>query len=313
MPAPDIITILIVLSALPVEGGVVATPSRTGPRPAVAAVTPSPARDPSPHPEPRWPRDAIHVAAGAALVAGAELLAVDVRPVPLEGFDRAEIGWSVDRARIGRLDSRAVPASDLASAAVIAYPMVVAFASQPAGERTRGAMRRSVIQLEAHLLAAAATRWLKRSIDRPRPYTYVPASARPGDATYDVRDDEAFVSMPSGHASASFCAAAFALTDHLLSRPRAPAIERIGVAFGGGLLAGTTAMLRVRAGKHFPSDVLVGGTIGVASGVTVPLAHRWLAGGRSTPLPSRRAWLEALGGMVAGAAAGILLIEVTDP
>lgn len=266
----------------------------------------------APQPELRWPRDGIHVAAGAALVAGAELLRVDVRPVPAQGFDRADIRWSVDRDEVGRLDSRAVSRSDLASGSAIAWPMLVAFATQPDGERALGTVRRGVVYLESFLFATAATRWIKGSLDRPRPYTYLPASARPGESTYDVTAEEAFESMPSGHASSAFCGAAFAMTDHLLTRPRAPAIERIGVAFGGGLLAGMTSTLRVRAGKHFPSDVLVGGAIGMTSGIVVPLTHRPRAGGERVPLPSRRAWLQALGGMVAGAGAGILLAEAVD-
>lgn len=263
----------------------------------------------APQPELRWPRDGIHVAAGASLVAGAGLLRVDVRPVPAQGFDRADIRWSVDRDQVGHLDSRAIPRSDLASGTAIAWPMLVAFATQPGGERALGTLRRGVVYLEASLFATAATRWIKRSLDRPRPYTYLPATARPGERTYAVTDDEAFESMPSGHASSSFCGAAFAMTDHLLTRPRAPAIERIGVAFGGGLLAGMTSTLRVRAGKHFPSDVLVGGAIGTTSGIVVPLTHRHLAGGQRVPLPPRRAWLQAVGGMVAGVGAGILLAE----
>ena len=264
-----------------------------------------------PHPEPDVRRDGIHVAAGAALVAGAELLRIDVRPVPAAGFDRAAIRWSLDRDQLGHMEPRAVAASDLASGVTIAYPMLLAFATQPAGERANGTMRRAVVYLESYLLATAATRWLKGSLDRPRPYTYLPTAGRPGEAAYDVRDDEAFESMPSGHASSSFCGAAFALTDHLLTRPQAPAIERIGVGFGGGLLAGMTSTLRVRAGKHFPSDVLAGAAIGTTSGIVVPLAHRYVAAGRRAPLPSRRAWREAIGGMAAGIGAGMLVAAAT--
>jgi membrane-associated phospholipid phosphatase len=37
---------------------------------------------------------------------------------------------------------------------------------------------------------------------------------------------------------------------------------------------GTTAYLRHRAGKHFPSDILVGTAVGVLSGVLVPHFHK---------------------------------------
>jgi hypothetical protein len=38
---------------------------------------------------------------------------------------------------------------------------------------------------------------------------------------------------------------------------------------------GATAYLRYRAGKHFPSDILVGTIVGVSSGMLVPRLHRY--------------------------------------
>jgi hypothetical protein len=38
-------------------------------------------------------------------------------------------------------------------------------------------------------------------------------------------------------------------------------------------IAALTAHLRVRAGLHYPSDVLVGSLVGAAIGVALPLAH----------------------------------------
>jgi len=242
----------------------------------------------------------------------AQFVDVSVRSVPPEGLDPGDIHWSFDRGQIGKLDTRAIDASDYASAASMAYPMVVAFASQPPGERFSGMLRRSVVYLESYLLATGTCMIIKNSTDRPRPYTYVPADQRPDDPTYDVTVNEAFQSMPSSHASTSFCGAAFAMTDHLLSRPQAGWTERVGISFAGGLLAGMTSTLRVSAGKHFPSDVLVGGAIGFSSGVAVPLAHHYLTpGGRRAPLPSGRSWLEAISGMCAGVGAGILIAEAS--
>jgi membrane-associated phospholipid phosphatase len=266
------------------------------------------ARTSGPAPHLRWPRECVHVGVGVVLVAASELLDIRVRTVPPQGLDRSGIRWAWDRDQIGNLDSRAVAASDVASAASAVYPMLLAFASQPSGERTSGTLRRSVIFLEAYLFATAATRWIKGSLDRPRPYTYLATAERPGDSAYDVTDEEAFESLPSGHASTSFCGAALALTDHLLTRPHAGTAERLGISFAGGLLAGVTSTLRVRAGKHFPSDVLAGGVIGTTSGVLVPLAHHYVAaGGLRAPGPSRRAWLEAAGGLCVGAGVGVLI------
>jgi len=45
--------------------------------------------------------------------------------------------------------------------------------------------------------------------------------------------------------------------------------------WGGAILAtGTTAYLRHKAGKHFPTDIAVGAAVGVLSGVLVPELHK---------------------------------------
>ena len=264
------------------------------------------------HPELRWPMDATLAAAGFTMIAAAELMDTSIRPVPPEGLDPDEIHWSWDRDQIGKLSPQAADASDIASAAAVAYPMAIAFVSQPPGERFSGTLRRSVVYLESFLLATGTSKLIKNSTDRPRPYTYVPEDQRT-DAIYDVTKEEAFQSMPSSHASSTFCGAAFAMTDHLLTRPHAAWPERVGVAFAGGFLAGMTSTLRVSAGKHFPTDVLAGGAIGMASGIAVPLAHRYVTPSRERgPSPSGRAWLQAFGGLLAGVGGGIVAAQSID-
>jgi membrane-associated phospholipid phosphatase len=44
-----------------------------------------------------------------------------------------------------------------------------------------------------------------------------------------------------------------------------------GVAIGA---SGATGYLRHRAGKHFPSDILIGTTVGTLSGMLVPTFHK---------------------------------------
>ena len=41
-----------------------------------------------------------------------------------------------------------------------------------------------------------------------------------------------------------------------------------------GALGTTVAVARVAGGKHFASDVIVGGIVGTAIGITIPLLHR---------------------------------------
>jgi len=56
---------------------------------------------------------------------------------------------------------------------------------------------------------------------------------------------------------------------------------------------------------------MVGGLIGTASGVTVPLLHSYVfPGGGRAPHPGGHAWLETAAGYVLGTAAGVGLASV---
>jgi membrane-associated phospholipid phosphatase len=91
------------------------------------------------------------------------------------------------------------------------------------------------------------------------------------------------------------------MTEYLLRHPEAGWVSRAAVGLVGGALAGATSTLRVEAGQHFPTDVVVGAGIGIAAGVVVPLVHRGRRG-----MPSTRAWLQTTGGAVAGTVLGML-------
>ena len=191
-------------------------------------------------------------------------------------------------------------------------PPVLALATQPGAHGLEEVARRPVVLYgESLLLTETLVQLLKPIASRPRPFTYLPAAARPSGGSYDVGGSDAFVSMPSGHSALAFTAAAWATTDHLLARPRAAWEEQVAVASVGALLAAFTGELRVRADQHFPTDALVGSLIGTASGVTVPLLHRYLLpGGRRAPGPTGHAWLESAAGYVVGAGVGVGLASL---
>ena len=110
---------------------------------------------------------------------------------------------------------------------------------------------------------------VKRLVQRPRPYVY---SKDPLVQRY-AKDDggDAYMSFYSGHAALSFGAA---VTGAYLLGASGTNRSIMPLAWAGGLmLAATTASLRVRAGKHFYSDVLVGGLIGITVGYVVPALH----------------------------------------
>jgi membrane-associated phospholipid phosphatase len=243
----------------------------------------------------------LSIAAASVLLAGL-LIGTDVDPVPPEGLDPSEIPLGIDRDAVGRNDESADTASDWTVAASIAFPFVVTLTSPASGGGPRGLARRSLVYAQALLFKEGITGVAKRSFSRARPFTYLPEEERPGHSGYDVTADRAFRAMPSGHASGAWTAVSVGITEHVLTRPDASSFERISIGFLGGALAASTAALRVEAGQHFPSDVVVGAAVGITNGVTLPLLHRG-----EQPLPARRSWLEAAAGTVAGAAVGALI------
>ena len=120
---------------------------------------------------------------------------------------------------------------------------------------------------------------------RPRPFTY--ARNRSYD---DVSDYNA--SFYSSHSSNSFAAA---VSGSFLYAESAQHSWAKYAAWGSAFaLASATANLRVRAGKHYYSDVLVGAVIGSTIGAVVPLLH----GARYRPEPGE--YLAAGSGLALG-------------
>ena len=108
---------------------------------------------------------------------------------------------------------------------------------------------------------------MKEIWHRPRPYNFNKDPAVQAFARRAGKD--ARVSFPSGHTALTFAAAAAGGWVYASGSDDTSA--RAGVWFGGTAVAGATAVLRMRAGKHYPSDVAMGMLLGVA-GVAVPAA-----------------------------------------
>jgi hypothetical protein len=197
-------------------------------------------------------------------------------------------GGPHDAASVNGLDrfvtdlhsSGANTASDVLLWSLVALPFAAnGLDAGLSGDSWGGWATDGVVMAEAVLVSAGLNQLTKIAVQRPRPLLY----DRPaGDPSLDVPDNH--LSFYSGHTSTTFAAGmAWAFT----FAHRHPDSPWRYAAYGGAALAGSTVgLLRVLAGKHFVSDVLVGAVAGTLCGLGVPWLHtRTGASVAATPGP----------------------------
>jgi membrane-associated phospholipid phosphatase len=123
------------------------------------------------------------------------------------------------------------------------------------------------IMAETVLISSGLTNVVKELVARPRPFVYNP------DVPEHFKDsDEAYVSFWSGHtantASITFSCAA------MVQGSNASRGVKTATWIGAAILPAAMGLLRVKAGRHFPTDVLVGYLVGAGIGVGIPYLHR---------------------------------------
>jgi membrane-associated phospholipid phosphatase len=114
---------------------------------------------------------------------------------------------------------------------------------------------------EVLLVNGALVEIAKYSVQRPLPRTYA------GDPTL-VSEPGGYRSFYSGHASTAF--AALGATAFTLRQRYG---ERVWPWIAAAAVGTSVGIERVAAGRHFPSDVIVGAVVGTAVGVGVPALH----------------------------------------
>lgn len=165
-----------------------------------------------------------------------------------------------DRVALGRSSGGAALASDvLENAFIFGAPLLLSFSEW--GRGIGPARDALVVEAEVLLATAAATQLAKAAFARPRPYAYPSA---------DVGGDS-HASFWSGHTSSAFAAATSMV--YWLHRRQPGARWDLLAAVLGFAAAAATGVLRVVAGRHFPSDVAAGALAGAAIGWAVPAIH----------------------------------------
>lgn len=199
----------------------------------------------------------VSLLAASGILLGASQ--VWTRPAP-SGPPAERDLWAVDRIALRRSSAGADLASTLLQDALIVAGPAGLFAAGRGDWRL--GLKLALIEVEVLIAAASASQFVKAVAHRPRPEVYRGAAG--GRASYE--------SFYSGHTSVSFAAVVGAASLYCWAFPEDRVMPWVFAA-GLGLAAGV-GVLRVAAGKHFPTDVLAGAAAGSLIGWGIPALHR---------------------------------------
>ena len=214
----------------------------------------------------RWAVDAPVVAAGTAwtLWAFGQVYGKDsstlaqiqaLRKEDVNGFDR----WAA-----GKNSSQAAKVSDLFFYGVIPAPLIV-FGLDP--KIRKDFWKVGLLYWETMAIAGTLYTGATYFVDRYRPETY--DFAKPAGERVSGNYKNAFF---AGHVANVGAISFFTAKIFHDYHPNSP----WRWAFWGGAAAATTAtlVLRHEAGKHWPSDLLLGALVGAGAGILVPQLHK---------------------------------------
>ena len=175
-----------------------------------------------------------------------------------------------DRAVMGRYNKTVAEVSDW-FAVLGAMPLALGAASWYRGDACgRDLAVYSLMFAQALALQSALNLTFRSMKFWPRPYIYAEDGA--GAEAAENAEGEAYGSFFSGHASAAFTVAVF--TGEWFSEMYPNSAYRPLVWAGTLSLAGFVGALRIAAGKHYPSDVVVGALAGTGISLAVIRLHK---------------------------------------
>lgn len=212
------------------------------------------------------PQENLIFTSGSALaVGGSFLLQRQVKPFTPADLPRFEANTltGISAWPAGRYDVQAGHASD----ALVLFSALLPATALLFEEGRRDVGRGMHMYAQVAFLNYAVTNTVKSLVRRPRPYMYNP------NAPEDLRlSRDARMSFFSGHVSTAASFSFFAASVvHRYSDRRS---VRAAAWAGAALVPAVTGYFRMRAGKHFLSDLAVGYAAGAAIGLTIPLLHR---------------------------------------
>lgn len=169
-------------------------------------------------------------------------------------FDRIAARYSSDKA--ANLSDKFLYAGAIMPLALLIDPKI-----------RSNAFKVGVMFTEATLLTTGLTTLIKSTAQRARPYVY--DENLPLETILTNNDRAAFL---SGHTSAAATASFFFAKVYADYNPNSKAKPFVWA--GAAALPAVTGFLRVRAGRHYPTDVIAGYLLGASIGIFVPELHK---------------------------------------
>lgn len=198
---------------------------------------------------------------GAGVIIGSKKKAFT--PEELEALVTPNIN-KLDKSSLKRWAPKAEKASDFFMFFSLATP-----ASLFAGQKVRDNWKSvSLIGLQTYLIGGGITSLSKETAMRTRPFVY----NEQAPMTYKLKKD-ARKSFFSGHTS--FSAFSTFMTAKMFSDHYPNNKWKGAVWTTSSVIPAVTGFLRYWAGKHYPSDILVGYLVGAAVGILLPQIHIW--------------------------------------
>ncbi|RMA64483.1 phosphatase PAP2 family protein [Ulvibacter antarcticus] len=214
-----------------------------------------------------WVKDGIWLGAslgatayGFTLIQNKDDLGTDASALP----NKEDIS-GINRWAAGKHDEDASKLSDIPFALAFATPFIMLFDDE-ANDHTGkiAGMYIESLATTAGLFTIAAG-----LVDKSRPYVYDES----GDTDLGRRlKNNGQRSFYSGHVAATATATFFAVKVYSDFNPDSPATPYLWA--GAAVLPATVGYLRIEAGQHFLTDVLIGYVLGSATGYFVPELHK---------------------------------------
>lgn len=179
-------------------------------------------------------------------------------------LDRKSV-FSVDRSATDNWSPGSARASDYVRAGVTLLPAFFLM-----NHHTKSDLRPLVMMsIEVLTTTYGITQIVKNLVNRPRPFAF--NTNLPVDVRSRKNDKLSFFSGHTSHTASLSIFIAKVMSDY---HPDAKKGFKIAVWSTATVIPGVAAYLRVRAGKHYPTDVIAGYLVGASIGYLIPHMHK---------------------------------------